>query len=193
MKDCYDEMSRKKYDDDEFTVMIVVDGCSLLSYILYVYLCSKHGNFGITFQDISVLYRDALLLENQLPYQLLLELMKMMWFEWANDFWTAMFQEFFGINDESIFQEFMGMESKESFLKKMMKNSSCHGGLFLWENRKSNLESAGNESESNPYHHLLDLFQRNFLGEERLSSSGSQIGNEKLEGKSIVVPVAVRN
>ena len=40
----------------------------------------------------------------------------------------------------------MGMESKEFFLKKMMKNSSYHGGLFLWENRKSNLESVGNES-----------------------------------------------
>ena len=82
-----------------------------------------------------------------------------------------MFQEFFGINDESIFQEFMGMES-----------NSCHGGLFLWESRKSNLESAGNKPESKPCHHLLDLFRRNFLGEERSSSSSSQTGNEKLEG-----------
>ena len=108
--------------------------------------------------------------------------MKMMLLEWANDFWMAMFQEFFGINDESIFQEFMGMESKESFLKKMMKNSSCHGGMFLWENQKSNLESAGNKLESKPCHHLLDLFQRNFLGEEHSSSLGNQTGNEKLEG-----------
>ena len=82
-----------------------------------------------------------------------------------------MLQEFFGINDESIFQEFMGME-----------RNSCHGGLFLRESRKSNLKSACNKSESKPCHHLLDLFRRNFLGEERSSSSSSQIGNEKLEG-----------
>ena len=74
----YDEMSTKKYDDDKFTVMMVVDESALLSYILNVCLGSKHGSFSIRYQDISVLYRDALLLENQLPYQLLLELMKMM-------------------------------------------------------------------------------------------------------------------
>ena len=55
-KDYYYEMSTKKYDDDEFTVMIVVDGCALLSYILYVCLCSKHGNFNIRYQDIGVLW-----------------------------------------------------------------------------------------------------------------------------------------
>ena len=38
LKDCYDEMSTKKYDDDEFTVMMVVDSCALLSYILCVCL-----------------------------------------------------------------------------------------------------------------------------------------------------------
>ena len=103
LKDYYDEMSAKKYDDDEFTVMMVVDGRAILSYTLYVCLRSKLGNFSIIYQDISVLYRDALLLKNQLPYQLFLELMKMMWFELANDFWMALFQEFFGINDESIF------------------------------------------------------------------------------------------
>ena len=81
LKDYYDEMSTKKYDDDKFTVMMVVDGSALLSYILNVCLGSKHGSFSIRYQDISVLYRDALLLENQLPYQLLLELMKMMRFE----------------------------------------------------------------------------------------------------------------
>ena len=54
----------------------------------------------------------------------------------------------------------------------------------LWENRKSNLESVGNELESKPCHHLLDLFQKKFLGEKRSSSSGRQTGNEKLEGTS---------
>ena len=82
-----------------------------------------------------------------------------------------MFQEFFGINDESIFQEFMGMES-----------NSCHGSLFLRESRKSNLESAGNKPELKPCHHLLDLFRRNFIGEECSSSSSSQTRNEILEG-----------
>ena len=109
--------------------------------------------------------------------------MEMVGLESANDFWMPMFQEFFGINDESIFQEFMGMKSKESFVKKMMKNYCSPSGLFLPENPKSKPESAdNNESESKPCDHLLDLFRRNFLGEERSSSSDSQTGNEKLEG-----------
>ena len=84
LKDCYDEISTKKYDDDEFTVMMVVDGCALLSYILCVCLRFKQENFSIIYQDISLLHRDTLLLENQLPYQLLFQLMEMVGSESTN-------------------------------------------------------------------------------------------------------------
>ena len=115
---CYDAESTKKYKDGDFTVMMLVDGCALLCYILCV--CSGHEleDFNIRDQDMSLLYQDVLLLENQLPNHLLLDLMKMVKMKSANYFWTAIFQEFFGINDESIFQKFMGMKSKESFVKK---------------------------------------------------------------------------
>ena len=36
----------------------------------------------------------------------------------ANDFWMAMFQKFFGMDDKSIFQKLMRMKSKELFAKK---------------------------------------------------------------------------
>ena len=91
LKDCYDEMSTKKNDNNEFTVMMVVDDCALLSYILCVCLGSKQGNFSIRYQDISLLHQDALLLENQLPYQLLLQLMELVGPESTNHFWTIMF------------------------------------------------------------------------------------------------------
>ena len=67
LKDCYDKMSTKKYDDDEFTVMMLVDGCALLFYILWNFLGYDHEHINMRYQYISVLYRDALLLENQLP------------------------------------------------------------------------------------------------------------------------------
>ncbi|RVW81209.1 hypothetical protein CK203_041018 [Vitis vinifera] len=141
-----------------------------------------HEDFNIRYQDISLLHQDALLLENQLPYQLLLELMKMVDPGSANDFWTAMFQEFFGISDESIFQEFIGMKKKESFLQKM--KNYCPR-LFLPINQiidpKSKPQSPNNESK--PCHHLLDLFRRNFLGDER-SGSPTHPENENLEGPS---------
>ena len=83
---CYDAESTKKYKDDEFTVMMLVDGCALLYYILSVCLVYDHEHINIKYQDISVLHRDALLLENQLPYQLLLDLMKMVGPKSANAF-----------------------------------------------------------------------------------------------------------
>ncbi|KAL6322685.1 hypothetical protein AAG906_015371 [Vitis piasezkii] len=113
LRGCYDAESTKKYKDDELTIMMLVDGCALLCYILCVCLGYGHEDFNIRYQDISLLHQDALLLENQLPYQLLLELMKM----------------------------------------------------------------------SKPCHHLLDLFRRNFLGDER-SSSPTHPENENLEGPS---------
>ena len=180
LRGCYDAESTKKYKDDELTIMMLVDGCALLCYILCVCLGYGHEDFNIRYQDISLLHQDALLLENQLPYQLLLELMKMVDPESANDFWTAMFQEFFGISDESIFQEFIGMKKKESFLQKM--KNYCPR-LFLPINQiidpKSKPQSPNNESK--PCHHLLDLFRRNFLGDER-SGSPTHPENENLEG-----------
>ncbi|XP_034709695.1 UPF0481 protein At3g47200-like [Vitis riparia] len=189
LRGCYDAESTKKYKDDELTIMMLVDGCALLSYIVCVCLGGDHEDFDMRYQDLSLLHQDALLLENQLPYQLLQELMKMMGgSESANEAWTVLFQEFFGMIDESFFLEFFGIKEKEySFLPKM-KNYCCR--LFLAIEPKPDEESKtkpDEESKTKPdeesktkCHHLLDLYRRNFLGDERSSTtlSKAEIGKK---------------
>ena len=67
------------------------------------------------------------------------------------------------------------MKNKESFVKKMMKNY-CSPFRLLHPGSVDN-----NQSKSKSCDHLLHLFRRSFLGEERSSSSGSQTGNKNLE------------
>ncbi|KAJ9681543.1 hypothetical protein PVL29_020423 [Vitis rotundifolia] len=175
LKGCYDyQESRKNYKDDEFTAMMLVDGCALLWYILCLCLGGDHEDYDIRYQDLSLLHQDALLLENQLPYQLLHELMKMVDPESPND-WIVIFQEFFGMTDDSFFQEFLGIKEEYSFLPKM-KNYCCRPFLPIIQiiNRKPkpkpDEESKPKpDKESRPCHHLLDLYRRNFLGDEQWS------------------------
>ena len=104
LRKCYNRRSTEEYTDEELSVMFLVDGCALLWYILCVCL-GDHEEYGIRYQDLSRIHQDALLLENQLPYQLLHNHIMSM----SNYAWTVIFQEFFGMStDESFFQEFFG-------------------------------------------------------------------------------------
>ena len=47
MRCCYDAESTKKYKDDEFTVMMLVDGCALLYYIICVCFGYDHQHINI--------------------------------------------------------------------------------------------------------------------------------------------------
>ena len=82
-------------------------------------------------------------------------------------FWMPVFQEFFGINDESILQEFIG--TRESLLQKM---KNYYPSLFFPYNKiiGPKLKSQSPKNESKPCHRLLDLFRRIILGDEHSSS-----------------------
>ena len=161
LRNCYSPQSTKEYKDEELSLMLLVDGCALLWYILCVCL-GGYEEYGIRYQDLSRIHQDALLLENQLPYQLLYYSMtKIVPSELANDAWTVIFQEFIGMStDDSFFQEFFGIK-EESFLRKM-KNYCCR--MFLPINHNLNQKP---EKESKSYRHLLDLYRKIFLGDER--------------------------
>ena len=169
LRKCYSRRSTEEYTDEELGVMFLVDGCALLWYILCVCL-GDHEEYGIRYQDLSRIHQDVLLLENQLPYRLLHNHIMSM----SNYAWTVIFQEFFGMStDESFFQEFFGRK-EESFLRKM--KSYCRLFLFrllrlspikiinLNPNPTQKLESIEN---SMPCRHILDLYRKNFLGDER--------------------------
>ena len=165
LRNCYSPQSTKEYKDEELSVMFLVDGCALLWYILCVCLGGDnyhHEEYGIRYQDLSRIHQDALLLENQLPYQLLHNhIMKIDSSELANDAWTVILQEFLGLStDDSFFQEFFGIK-EEPFLRKM--KNYCYR-MFLPINHNLNQKT---EKESKSYCHLLDLYRKNFLGDER--------------------------
>ncbi|RVW81214.1 UPF0481 protein [Vitis vinifera] len=187
LKGCYDyQESRKNYKEDEFTAMMLVDGCALLWYILCVCLGGDHEDYDIRYQDLSLLHQDALLLENQLPYQLLQELMKMAVPESANKAWTVLFQEFFGMIDESFFQEFFGIKEKEK--PKLKPGEESEPKPDVESKMKPDVDSKMKpdeeskpkpDKESRLCHHLLDLYRRNFLGDERSSATHSEAENGK--------------
>ena len=159
---CYNPKSTEKYTKEELSQMLLVDGCALLRYILCVCF-GDHEEYGIRYQDLSRIHQDALLLENQLPYQILLELMKKIQpSERVNAAWRVILLEFFGMTEESTSSELL---QEESFLRKM-KNYCCSPIIqFInW-----NPEPNNTEKESKPCNHLLDLYRRNSLGDEERS------------------------
>ena len=160
---CYNPKSTEKYRKEELREMLLVDGCALLWYIICVCF-GDHQEYGIRYQDLSRIHQDALLLENQIPYQILNKLVKkILPLESANAAWRVILLEFFGMTEESTFSELL---QEESFLKKM-KNYCCHPFRFLPIIKIINGNRVPNtEKESKPCHHLLDLYRRNFLGDE---------------------------
>ena len=101
LRKCYDWESMENYSNEEFSVMMMVDGCALLWYMFYACYEGEHypENFRIRYQDVSHLHRDALLLENQLPYQLLLDLRNMLP-GYDRSGWMALCLDFFGMFEE---------------------------------------------------------------------------------------------
>ena len=191
LKACYDAESIEKFGrddaDEEFIVMMMLDGCALLSYILCVCVGFPHEKFNIRYQDLSCIHQDVLLLENQLPYQSLLRhlMVKIMDPEQrAMDLWTAMFQEFFGMNeDRSFFRDlfFIGADQEENLFLRQTKN------------RKRNMQRSDLEEESNRRcRHVLDLYRRNFLGDERSYPKHNLGAGTGIGGKGMGVSVPER-
>ncbi|KAG6641025.1 hypothetical protein CIPAW_09G044500 [Carya illinoinensis] len=74
LKECFDEKVIHRYDNVTLAWMLFVDGCATLQFIY----CAKKGEFkelNIKNDQVAFGQQDLFLLENQLPYQLLEELM----------------------------------------------------------------------------------------------------------------------
>ena len=76
LREYYDEEVTKKYSDEALAWILFVDGCATLQFIHSVDK-NKVKDFKIKNDHVAFVQQDLLLLENQLPYQLLDDLMKM--------------------------------------------------------------------------------------------------------------------
>ncbi|XP_027151910.1 UPF0481 protein At3g47200-like [Coffea eugenioides] len=77
-RNCYFEDSTKKYDDEKFAQMMLLDACFIINDIIS--RCKSGANFYITrycLGDLAsaIVLRDMFLLENQIPFWLLKFLM----------------------------------------------------------------------------------------------------------------------
>ncbi|CAK7340199.1 unnamed protein product [Dovyalis caffra] len=71
----YSKTTTKKFSDEDFTKMMIIDGCFILQFIHC--LKSEYEKLEMTDQQIIHVKRDLLLLENQLPLSVLESLMRL--------------------------------------------------------------------------------------------------------------------
>ena len=76
LRDCFEEEVTKDYDDDAFAWLLFVDGCAILQFI-YCLVKDKFKDLNIKNDSAAFGNQDLLLLENQLPYRLLILLMSL--------------------------------------------------------------------------------------------------------------------
>ncbi|KAG6745614.1 hypothetical protein POTOM_050112 [Populus tomentosa] len=70
-RECYAEESTRQFNDEKFTQMLFLDGY----FILHYFLSNKLGKQKLRNEDVASVTRDLLLLENQLPFKVLIPLM----------------------------------------------------------------------------------------------------------------------
>ncbi|KAJ0715332.1 hypothetical protein HanPI659440_Chr13g0499901 [Helianthus annuus] len=61
------------FSDDEFTRMMLLDGCFILYVIQRIFLNNETDTLGLKSHQIVFIHHDLFLLENQIPYQVLIE------------------------------------------------------------------------------------------------------------------------
>ncbi|KAL9373622.1 hypothetical protein Peur_033242 [Populus x canadensis] len=72
---CYAEDSTDEFDDEKFTQIMFLDGCFILQFI--VFLLRRPVDLKMPGHQVVLVKRDLLLLENQLPFQVIWSLMNL--------------------------------------------------------------------------------------------------------------------
>ncbi|KAJ6294899.1 hypothetical protein OIU76_022895 [Salix suchowensis] len=68
---CYEEESTRQFKDEKFTQMMFLDGCFILEVLF-----NKLQKQKLRKEEVTSITRDLFLLENQLPFQVLIPLMR---------------------------------------------------------------------------------------------------------------------
>ncbi|XP_052176566.1 uncharacterized protein LOC127790876 isoform X2 [Diospyros lotus] len=146
-KNCYIEDLVKEFDNKEFAKMLFLDNCFVIQFM---YSCVHPKKSGIKTTNINTAFikRDIMLLENQLPFNILTELMS--------------FSERFNERDE-------GKKMIGKFIDLIMNdchqpNSKSKGTNKEEEHVQPNSKSKGtNKKDKEDVQHLLELVQTKFV------------------------------
>jgi len=63
------EDARRDFNDEQFSVMMFIDGCFIVQFLFCLYM--KPGNLKMSSHDAALVTKDLFLLENQLPFKVL--------------------------------------------------------------------------------------------------------------------------
>lgn len=96
-RSCYVEGSTDEYDDQSFTQMMLLDACFIINFIVLHHDEDRLEITGVHLGDLvyAVLWRDLLLLENQIPFQVL---KKLVFLGYGEDAGQHMLSSFLGVN-----------------------------------------------------------------------------------------------
>ncbi|KAK9290310.1 hypothetical protein L1049_008477 [Liquidambar formosana] len=75
-RECYAEGATERFTDEAFTQMMFLDGCFILQF-MYCIVKNKRETMKMKSYDVAFVQRDLFLLENQLPFLVLEELMRL--------------------------------------------------------------------------------------------------------------------
>ncbi|PWA96662.1 hypothetical protein CTI12_AA037310 [Artemisia annua] len=73
----YYEDEDDRFSDDEFTRMMLLDGCFILYFIKHIFMNDETDSLEMKSHQIMFVQQDMFLLENQIPYLVLIEVMKL--------------------------------------------------------------------------------------------------------------------
>ncbi|GJV51929.1 UPF0481 protein [Tanacetum coccineum] len=90
----YEDEDDYGFSDDEFTRMMLLDGCFILYFIKHIFLNDETHSLEMKSHQIMFVQQDMFLLENQIPYIVLIEVMKLV----PDDNWDLKIKRFIDDN-----------------------------------------------------------------------------------------------
>ncbi|KAF5206431.1 hypothetical protein FRX31_003984 [Thalictrum thalictroides] len=102
-----DDFKDKQFDDEQFAAIMFLDGCFILDFICYwLYEDPKEEEEGTKERDNSIM-RDLFLLENQLPFLVLKELMRKIYIGDIRKVLDTRYEHRMGIGEENEDEELL--------------------------------------------------------------------------------------
>ncbi|KAL9361373.1 hypothetical protein Peur_044158 [Populus x canadensis] len=165
---CYTGDSTQQFEDKEFSQMMFLDGC----FILHFFFClsEQPEKLKMSNHHVSLVARDLFLLENQLPFEVLLELMSLR-FNIQGGGRVDLFEPFF--------KHIRSMPPRrESCREKLSKNLATISSFFrcLLKLFSSTDHPKSPTNELTAIHrkpaHLLELFHNKFVARSIIDDAG---------------------
>lgn len=140
---CYAEDSTDEFDDEKFTQIMFLDGCFILQFIFC--LLRRPEDLKMPGHQVVLVKRDLLLLENQLPFQVIWSLMNLRFGKGEEGEGNKLINDFI--------RHIRALPPRKESIKKMIKKfvSKC-----IWQQPQT---MWGNKDTEEPQPvHLLDFY-----------------------------------